>query len=173
MPRPRNKEKMSQPTITEYFSVRKAQKRSVDNGKGKETLSKSPKVNLDVELILRKKKNIPQSSSSSRLLISVLDKNAKLKAQSKTVSRKENNNPNVKNASASENIVLDSTKVEVMESSSSSSNAIVSTDEEILEENVESCSEKCNVFEAPVKKMVKFDEPVREEKIIQNAISKR
>ncbi|XP_033208106.1 DNA replication factor Cdt1-like [Belonocnema kinseyi] len=171
MPRPRDKEKMSQPTITEYFSVRKAPTRSVDNTNGKEKLFESPKVDLDLDFILRKKKNIPQSTSSSRLLISVLEKNAKLKAQSKTVSRKENNNPNVKNASESEN-VLDSTKVEAMESSSSSSNEIVLPKEETLEENGESYSENCNISEAPAIKKIKLDEPGRQEEVIQKVISK-
>ena len=177
MARSHDKEKMSQATITEYFHVRKAHKRSADNFKDEEKVSESPIANkilvLDSNLISRKKKHISQSSSSSRLLISVLDKNAKLTGRSKNVSRNENNNPNVKNVSKSENSALDSTKVEAIKINSPSSDEVVLSKEEPLKENTECSSGKINISALSAKKKVNVDERLREETKIQKAISKR
>lgn len=81
-PRKKNIEKMSQPCITEYFSERKLRKRSLDglkdNGKLKD--SPIPKKTIVLDKNLKSTKETKTTcSNSSKLLISVLKKEAKSK----------------------------------------------------------------------------------------------
>ena len=109
MPRLREKVKMIQPSIKEYFTVRKSRKRTADSLQSKEKSLSSPTVKkivaLDSRQISNKKNKASRSSGSSRLLISVLDTNFKIQALS-TRSHKENNDPNVKNTDKSKKISL-------------------------------------------------------------------